>query len=243
VTGPHRPAPNRPDSHRADSHRPDPIDRIRSARARLAADGPPRVHRPGLGFARVSLPARDADLLRDALIAERARTVVEVGLAYAASALAIAEALAGADRARHIVIDPFQAEAYDNAGWETLTAAGARAELVTDWSSVALPRLLAAGLVADAAFVDGSHRFHEVFLDLYYLRKIVRPGGLIILDDDCVPPVRAAVRYFEENLGWRPVPAAFAAGTQVGGRARCLAVRLPDSPFEPRFEDFRPFWP
>lgn len=32
-------------------------------------------------------------------------------------------------------------------------------------------------LVADAAFVDGSHVFHEVFLDLYYLRKVVKPGG------------------------------------------------------------------
>jgi hypothetical protein len=43
-------------------------------------------------------------------------------------------------------------------------------------SSLALPQLVAEGLAADAAFVDGSHRFHEVFVDLYFLRKLVRPG-------------------------------------------------------------------
>lgn len=44
-------------------------------------------------------------------------------------------------------------------------------------SSIALARLAAEGFIADAAFVDGSHRFHEVFVDLYFLRKIVRPGA------------------------------------------------------------------
>ena len=57
---------------------------------------------------------------------------------------------------------------------------------------MALPRLVAKGVTADAAFVDGSHRFHEVFVDLYFLRKIVRPGGLIVLDDHWWPSVRTA---------------------------------------------------
>jgi hypothetical protein len=41
----------------------------------------------------VTLPERDCDLLRDLLIAEHVEAVVEVGLAYASSALAIGEAL------------------------------------------------------------------------------------------------------------------------------------------------------
>ena len=36
---------------------------------------------------------------------------------------------------------------------------------------------------ADAAIVDRSHVFHKVFVDLYHLQMIVRPGGLVILDD------------------------------------------------------------
>jgi hypothetical protein len=37
--------------------------------------------------------------------------------------------------------------------------------------------------VADAAFADGSHILHNAFADLLYLRELVRPGGLVILDD------------------------------------------------------------
>ena len=44
-------------------------------------------------FAIVTLPERDGDALRDLLIAERPGTVIEIGLAYGSSALAIGEAL------------------------------------------------------------------------------------------------------------------------------------------------------
>src|SRR5690606_35785244 len=102
-------------------------------------------------------------------------------------------------------------------------------------SATALPGLLAEGLAADAAFVDGNHRFHEVFVDLYFLRRIVRPGGLVVLDDPAMPAVRTAARYYERNLGWTALPDAFPAP------ARCLAYRLPDPPFEPPFDAFVPF--
>jgi predicted O-methyltransferase YrrM len=199
------------------------------------------------------MPARDCDLLRDLLISEGAGTVVEVGLAYASSALAIGEALVAVDRPhpRHIVIDPFQEREWSNVGGDLLRAAGldSIARLVPTPSSIALPQLVTEGLIADAAFVDGSHRFHEVFVDLYFLRKIVRPGGLIIVDDNWTPSVRTAVRYYERNLGWTTVPDAFAGGTvmTVGAEPgaervpRCRALRLPDTPFEPPFEDFHPF--
>jgi predicted O-methyltransferase YrrM len=201
----------------------------------------------------VTLPERDCDLVRDLLIAEEVRTVVEIGLAYGSSALAIGEALStvGAANSRHIVIDPFQRQAYHNVGWDLLCSAGldSIAELVAAPSSLALARLVMDGVTADAAFVDGSHRFHDVFVDLYYLRKIVKPGGLIILDDDYHPSVRAAVRYYERDLGFTALPDAFAAGSleNLAGDdtaevvRRCRAVRLPDPSFEPAFEDFTPF--
>jgi predicted O-methyltransferase YrrM len=205
-------------------------------------------------FETVTLPERDCDLLRDLLISERVGTVVEVGLAYASSALAIGEALVTVDspQPRHVVIDPFQQHAWSNVGWDLLCSAGldSIASLMDVPSSIALPQLVTDGVIADAAFVDGSHRFHEVFVDLYFLRKIVRPGGLVVVDDDWAPSVRTAVRYYEQHLGWTAVPDAFAAGTfwTVGldpaaeAVPRCRALRLPDPSFEPPFEDFHPFW-
>jgi predicted O-methyltransferase YrrM len=227
--------------------------RIRAVRRRLAQDGPGWTRDQERDFERVALPDHDCDLLRDLLISAGVRTVVEVGLAYASSALAIGEALVagGAPDARHVIIDPFQRSAFSDVGWDQLRAAGldAIATLLTEPSSIALARLVTEEFAADAAFVDGSHRFHEVFVDLYYLRKIVRPGGLVVLDDNWAPSVRTAVRYYERNLGWTPVPDAFATGTVKADGAdsraapvtRCRAFRLPGEPSEPPFESFQPF--
>lgn len=225
-------------------------DRVREVRSRLSREGPEWTRGPELDFETVTLPGHDCDLLRDLLIAENIETVVEVGLAYGSSALAIGEALltVGAPDPRHIVIDPFQQQAFANVGWDLLRDAGldSIATLVEAPSSIALPQLVADGIVADAAFVDGSHRFHEVFVDLYFLRKVVRPGGLIVLDDDWTPSVRTAVRYYERNLGWTAIPGAFSDGTHwtidrdpaAEAVPRCRALRLPDEVSEPSFEDF-----
>ncbi|MBE1488760.1 class I SAM-dependent methyltransferase [Plantactinospora soyae] len=227
--------------------------RVREVRDRLRRDGPVWTRRPERDFETVTLPERDCDLLRDLLVSEGVQTVVEIGLAYGSSALAIGEALVtvGAPHPRHIVIDPFQQQAFSNVGWDLLCSAGldSIARLVADPSSIALAQLVHDGVVADAAFVDGSHRFHEVFVDLYFLRKIVRPGGLVVLDDDWTPSVRKAVRYYERNLGWTPIPDVFVDGTfWTVGRdpaaeavPRCRAVRLPDPMIEPPFEEFHPF--
>src|SRR5690242_3646614 len=145
----------------------DRLRRVREVRAELHARGPKRSRPFDGDFERVALPAADGDVLRDTLIARGVRTVIEVGLAYASSALAIAEALCApaATPASHIVIDPFQATAYENVGLDVLNAAGLadQTTFIGEQSSIALPRLVAERFKADAAFVDGSHRFHEVF--------------------------------------------------------------------------------
>jgi len=209
--------------------------RVRAIRVELHGAGPKHTRPFEADFERVALPASDCDALRDTLVAYGARVVIEVGLAYGSSALAIGEALCstGAADVSHIVIDPFQATSYDNVGWDILNAAGLgdHTTLFNEPSSIVLARLAATGFTADAAFVDGSHRFHEVFVDLYFLRKLVRPGGLIILDDAEWPSVATALRYFDLNLGWQP--------TTIAGRL--TARLLPAEPVEPAFTDFKSF--
>jgi len=211
------------------------LHRVRAVRAELHAAGPKRSRPFDGDFQRVALPAADADHLRDLLIDHGTRTAIEVGLAYGSSALAIGEALcsSGAPQVSHIVIDPFQATSYGNVGLDALNVAGLadHTTFIEEPSSIALARLAADGVTVDAAFVDGSHRFHEVFVDLYFLRKVVRPGGLIVLDDAEWPSVAAAVRYFDLNLGWLPV--------MIPGRL--TARRVPVEIFEPDFTDFKPF--
>jgi predicted O-methyltransferase YrrM len=211
------------------------LARIREAREELDAAGPERVRQSG-DFAYVALPRTDSDVLRDILIAEKAFVVIEVGLAYGVSALAIAEALAATsgEGTNHLIIDAFQDHFHDT-GWNALVRAGLNSlcTLLREPSQIALPRLLSERFRADAAFVDGSHIFHNVFLDLAHLRNLVRPGGLIILDDCDLPSVATAVRYFEINTGWQAEP--------TPTETRIRAYRLADPPVEPSFEEFKPF--
>lgn len=208
---------------------------VRAARVRLASEGPGRGRSAG-DFARVSIPSSDGDRLRDLLLAERAVVVIEIGLAYGSSALAIAEALVagGSEHARHTIIDPYQ-DTFDRVGDEAISRAGlaGMCVLIEERSQLALPRMAAEGLVFDAAFVDGSHIFHNVFTDLVYLRELVRPGGLVILDDCDHLSVATAVSYFETNLGWERQPTT--------AETRLRAYRLPDPRTEPGFESFLPF--
>lgn len=212
------------------------LQRVRAVRARLHAQGPARTRPIDGDFERVALPVSDCDALRDLLVEHGVRSVIEIGLAYGSSALAIGEALcaAGDVEVSHTVIDPFQAHSFHNAGWDTLADARlvTHTRLIEERSSIALARLTHAGVVVDAAFVDGSHRFHEVFVDLYFLRTLVRPGGLIVLDDAEWPSVATALGYYDRNLGWTLVPIA----------GRLTARQLPLEPREPDFADFRPFW-
>jgi predicted O-methyltransferase YrrM len=213
------------------------LNAVRTARRQLTAAGP-SVARSQDDFEHVSIPVRDADVLRDLLIANGAHVVIEIGLAYGSSALAIAEALVsqGTTRASHVIVDAFQDHFYE-AGWDAIVAAGLRpiCSLLRERSQLALPQLITEGYSADAAFVDGSHVFHNVFVDLVYLRELVRPGGLIILDDCQWPSVETAARYFELNTGWRREP--------IAPETRLRAYRLPDPPVDPSFEDFKMFGP
>lgn len=211
------------------------LDRVQRARRSLTEDGPSMVRRPG-DFDQVSIPASDADVLRDWLVAERAEVVIEIGLAYGASALAIAEGLIvnEAVDGAHLIIDAFQ-DQFSDTGWNLLVSAGLEGlcSLERERSQLALPRLVAGGFVADAAFVDGSHVFHNVFVDLVFLGDLVRPGGLVVLDDCDWPAVATAANYFEVNAGWQR--------TQPGRETRLRAYRLPDPKLQIRFEDFEPF--
>jgi len=214
----------------------DLVEKIRAARLKLAADGPIHVRSSG-DFERVSIGSSDGDVLRDLVLAERAHTVIEIGLAYGSSALAIAEALVsnGAAQGRHLIIDAYQKHFYGS-GWSAIVEAGIAGlcSLFEERSQIVLPRLAADCLVADAAFVDGSHIFHNVFVDLFYLRELVRPSGLVILDDCRYPSVSTAVRYFQVNAGWEPEP--------IPAATRLRAFRLPNPRIEANFESFKPFW-
>jgi hypothetical protein len=63
-----------------------------------------------------------------------------------------------------------------------------------------LPALLPREL--DLVLIDGAHGFPYPILDWWYLAPRLRVGGLILLDDAYMPPVRALVDALRSQPGW-----------------------------------------
>ena len=154
----------------------------------------------------VAISADEGQELRDWVVREQAKSTIEVGLAYGVSALFICQGLVtnGDDGARHTVLDPNQATRFANCGLQALAWAGVAhmVEHHPEESQTALPRFVAEGRRFDLAFIDGNHRYDAVFLDLIYLGRLVRGGGIIFLDDYQLPAVARAVSFCATNLDW-----------------------------------------
>lgn len=190
------------------------LARVRDLRERLfaagttlaGADGAPRDLFP------VAIGLAEGLALRDWVRTEGARETLEIGLGYGIAALFICEGLlAQGSDVRHVAVDPYQLEGlpphqtlFAGAGLAHLDEAAVRdiVELYCEESQIVLPRLLAGGRRFDLAFIDGSHRFEAVFLDLIYAGRLVRDYAAVFVDDAQIASVRKAIDFCVTNLGW-----------------------------------------
>jgi predicted O-methyltransferase YrrM len=139
---------------------------------------------------------------------------LEVGLAQGLSALYLCDALEKAGRGRHIAIDPNQhggawGDSWEGAGLHSLERAGyaERVEFHGEPSFRVLPRLEAEGLRLDLAFIDGWHTFDFSLVDFFYIDRMLRPGGVVAIDDAQWPSVRKLCRYLATNRAYRVIGA------------------------------------
>jgi predicted O-methyltransferase YrrM len=153
----------------------------------------------------VGIGRAEGQALAELVLREGATDTIEIGLGYGISTLFICRALVTrAERVHHIALDPNQSTRFANCGLQMLEDAGVShiVEHVAEPSEIALPRFVEQGRRFDFAFVDGNHRFDGVFIDFAYLRRLLEPGRMIVVDDYQLPGVRRAVSFFVSNLRW-----------------------------------------
>lgn len=120
---------------------------------------------------------------------------IEIGCAYGISSLFICSALP--PRGHHTIVDPFQKSQWSNIGTEQLRKAGIQNyTLIEKVSEIALPELLNAGAKFDFAFIDGWHTFDHTLLDMFYMNRLLKTGGTLVIDDVGMEGVERAVNYF-----------------------------------------------
>lgn len=204
--------------------------------------------------------AEQGDRIAEVVAREGAKRSFETGFAFGLSTLRIVRSLVenGAETERgpiHFAFDPFQGTDWGYAGRALCTEAGIGdlVRLREERSQIALPAMVGAGERFDLAFIDGSHLFENAFTDVLYALQLVKPGGLVLVDDTWMPSVRSAVDYFVRNMGLE-IDAASSDGAEdwrlrrtrfrrreKGGRASMLGLRVPVTPRERAWDHFAPF--
>lgn len=145
-------------------------------------------------------------VLRALMMESKPTNTLEVGLSFGGSALTIAAThrdLGHAAGRQHVAIDPYQRSVWDNSGLLGLDRAGLReyVEFHEQLSAFTLASLAAQGRTFDLIYIDGSHRFDDVFVDAYYSLRLLASRGVVMFDDCSTREVGTVLRFIERNLG------------------------------------------
>ncbi len=197
-----------------------------------------------------------ADALYRTGLAQQPQMVIEIGMAFGVSTLAILTALEeiGGD-GQLISLDPWQAVSWHNCGLAAVERAGlgSRHRLIETFDYLALPELLRATTRIDLAYIDGYHTFDYVLMDFWYLDKLLRVGGLIGFNDCDWPAVHKAIgfvrshrKYTEVDVGLAPRYTNYSRPRELWRRLRRLDrptyYRNASDRYFKKTEDWEPRW-
>lgn len=148
------------------------------------------------------IPRDEGEFLQRLVRECGAQKTLEVGLAFGISALYICDALEKNAATEHHTIDPFQNNQYwQNIGLKNIERAGF-ADIHTHHnllSHQAFPQIELQGHQFDFIFIDGAHNFDYVMVDFFCADRVLKDGGLLVLDDCTYDGIRKVCRYIVTN--------------------------------------------
>lgn len=164
-------------------------------------------------------------VIRALMLERQSAATLEVGLSFGGSALTFAAThrdLQHPPSRQHVAIDPVQSTTWDDCGRLALETAGLQdyVDVREDWSSTALPTLLAAPQRYDLIYVDGSHLFEDVFVDAYFGASLLSENGLILFDDSSDPHVGKVLAFIRSNWSGRLEEVDLSPYREDGGSLR-----------------------
>ena len=184
-----------------------------------------------------------------AILHHKPKLVIEVGLAYGTTALAILTALEQVGgEGRLISIDPVQRERFHDVGVENVRRAGLakRHELRQTYDYFALPQMLSEGLSVDFAYIDGWHTFDYTLLDFFYIDKMLNAGGVIGFNDCGYRAVRRVLKFVESHRKYRPLEVGLPRDYVASNFAKSIVRRAMRFGVEDRYflkiENWEPDW-
>lgn len=168
-------------------------------------------------------------VLRNLLIELQPKKTLEIGLGYGGSALVFAAShrdLGRSPSGQHVAVDPFQRQRFDEAGLMALESAGLAGYVSfhLDYSALVLSEMLKQGRRFDFVYVDGSHLFEDVFVDFYFVTRLLEDTGVVVFDDSSDPHVAKVLRFIRTN--YASAYDGLDLGRYRADRGRSLKYRL-----------------
>jgi predicted O-methyltransferase YrrM len=145
----------------------------------------------------VPIKRSEAEFLFNFLKKKKIKSTLEIGFAYGFSTAYIISAT----KSEHFVIDPNQTSIYKKHGVKNIKALSLSKYLhpIEDKSYNALPCILKKNLRFDFIFIDGDHKFDNIFLDFYYSDLLLNTGGYIIFHDSWMRPIQLTTAWIINN--------------------------------------------
>jgi predicted O-methyltransferase YrrM len=134
---------------------------------------------------------------------------VEPGARTIETGAGASTAVFAAAGAKHTAISPFTEEhARIREFCESCGVSTDTVEFVAAGSELALPRLPDGPGTVDLMFVDGRHSFPAPVIDFYHAWRLLRVGGILVLDDIPIPAVQVVHDFCVEAPEWELVTVA-----------------------------------
>jgi predicted O-methyltransferase YrrM len=159
------------------------------------------------------IPAHYAEALYRAVLMKKPTRVIEIGMAFGSSSLAILTALEELKAGELISIDPFQYKDWDGAAVAAIKRSDLehRHRLITEADYAALPALLKEGTEIQFAYIDGAHTFDYVLLDTFYLDRMLAVGGVLGFNDCNYPAIHKALNFLLSHRHYKELGVGLAA--------------------------------
>lgn len=143
--------------------------------------------------------------LRHLMMELRPTRTLEVGLSFGGSCLVFTASHRDLGRpgdGQHTALDPFQSSVWQDCGVLAVERAGLAGFLDMRHASsqLELPKFISEGVTFDLVYVDGSHLFEDVFVDMYFITRLLSEGGVVAFDDSANPNVAKVLRFLRRNL-------------------------------------------
>lgn len=167
------------------------------------------VREPGLPFC----PPWEGDLIHRLITRNKLARCLEIGFGTGSTAVYMLDAVEGMAGAEVTSID-LGGDSMNDLGQRNLARHrhGAPHTLLLENSNTAVPRLFAEGRRFDFIYVDGWKTFDHLAMEMYFLARMLVPGGFVVFDDTYVDGMVKVVALAKAFYGFSEIDYADAYG-------------------------------